>query len=71
LGVRQGQVWAFIGAVTAPVLGIAVALPAHHLYNLDTAGHRGLVYLATAIFAAGAPLSLRALTGRGRLASGR
>ena len=65
-GVRQGQVWAWVGAVAAPVLGIAVALPAHYPYNLDTAGHLGLVYLATAIFVVGALVSLTALTGRYR-----
>jgi hypothetical protein len=63
-GVRQGQRWAWVGAVAAPVLGIAVALPAHYPYNLDTAGHLGLAYLVTAIFVVGALLSLTALTGR-------
>jgi hypothetical protein len=47
-GVRQGHLWAWVGAVAAPVLGIAVALPAHYPYNFDTAGHLGLIYLATA-----------------------
>jgi hypothetical protein len=70
-GVRQGHVWAWVGAVAAPVLGIAVALPAHYPYNLDTAGHLGLIYLATAIFVVGALLSLKTLTGRDRSASGR
>jgi hypothetical protein len=70
-GVRQGQLWAWVGAVAAPVLGLAVALPAHYPYNFDTAGHLGLVYLATAIFVAGALLSLKALTGRDRSTSRR
>jgi hypothetical protein len=70
-GVRRGQLWAWVGAVAAPVLGLAVALPAHYPNNFDTAGHLGLVYLATAIFVAGALLSLKALTGRDRSTSRR
>ena len=60
-GVRRGQPWAWAGAVAAPVLGLAVALPAHYPWNLDTIGHLGLIYLATAIFVAGALLSLPAI----------
>ena len=43
-GVRRGQLWAWVGAVAAPVLALAVALPAHYPYNLDTAGHLGPIY---------------------------
>ena len=50
-----------MGAVAAPVLGLAVALPAHYPYGFDTIGHLGLIYLATAIFVVGALLSLRAV----------
>jgi len=60
-GVRRGYMWAWVGAVTAPVLGLAVALPAHYPYGFDTIGHLGLIYLATAIFVVGALLSLKAL----------
>jgi len=60
-GVRRGYMWAWIAAVAAPVLGLAVALPAHYPYGFDTIGHLGLIYLATAIFAAGALLSLKGL----------
>jgi hypothetical protein len=60
-GVRRGQVWAWVGAVAAPVLGLAVALPAHYPYGFDTIGHLGLIYLATAIFVAGAVVSGKAL----------
>jgi hypothetical protein len=60
-GVRRGQMWAWVGAVAAPVLGLAVALPAHYPYGFDTVGHLGLIYLATAIFVAGALLSLKGL----------
>ena len=61
-GVRRGYMWAWVTAVTAPVLGLAVALPAHYPYGFDTIGHLGLIYLATAIFVVGALLSLKALT---------
>ncbi|MGH2755694.1 MAG: hypothetical protein ACRDLB_14865 [Actinomycetota bacterium] len=57
-GVRKGHLWAWVGAVTAPVLSLAVALPAHYPNDLDTLGHLGLIYLATLIFVAGALLSL-------------
>jgi hypothetical protein len=61
-GVRRGQMWAWVGAVAAPVLGLAVALPAHYPYHLDTIGHLGLIYLATLIFVVGAVLALRGIT---------
>jgi hypothetical protein len=57
-GVRRGLLWAWITAVVAPVVGLAVALPAHYPNNLDTLGHLGLIYLATAIFVIGALLAL-------------
>jgi hypothetical protein len=60
-GVRRGYVWAWIAAVSAPVLGLAVALPAHYPYGFDTIGHLGLIYLATAIFVVGAVLSGKVL----------
>jgi hypothetical protein len=53
--------WAWAGAVSAPVLALAVALPAHYPNDLDTMGHLGLIYLATLIFVAGALLSLKTL----------
>jgi hypothetical protein len=60
-GVRSGQVWAWVAAVAAPVLGLAVALPAHYPWNLDTLGHLGLIYLATLVFVVGAVLSGKGL----------
>lgn len=60
-GVRRGHRWAWVGAVAAPVLGLAVALPAHYPYGFDTIGHLGLIYLATATFVVGAVLSGKAL----------
>lgn len=61
-GVRRGHMWAWIGAVAAPVLGLAVALPAHYPNGFDTIGHLGLIYLAVAIFVVGALLCLKPLT---------
>lgn len=60
-GVRRGYLWAWVGAVTAPVVGLAVALPAHYPWGFATIGHLGLIYLATAIFVAGALLALKGL----------
>jgi hypothetical protein len=60
-GVRRGQMWAWVGAVVAPVLGLLVALPAHYPNHFDTLGHLGLIYLATLIFVVGALLALRGL----------
>jgi cytochrome bd-type quinol oxidase subunit 2 len=60
-GVRRRYLWAWTAAVAAPVLGLAVALPAHYPYGFDTIGHLGLIYLATAIFVVGALLSGKAL----------
>jgi hypothetical protein len=57
-GVRRGELWAYVTAIAAPVLGLAVALPAHYPYGFDTIGHLGLIYLATAIFVVGAAIAL-------------
>jgi hypothetical protein len=56
-GVRRGLTWAYVTAVASPILGLAVALPAHYPWHFDTLGHLGLIYLATAIFVAGAALA--------------
>jgi hypothetical protein len=60
-GVRRGELWAWVGAVTAPVLALLVALPAHYPNHFDTLGHLGLIYLATLIFVAGALVALRGI----------
>ncbi len=60
-GVRRGHLWAWVGAVAAPLLGLAVALPAHYPNDLDTMGHLGLIYLAVLIFVVGALMALPAL----------
>jgi len=57
-GVRRGEPWAWVTAVLTPVVGLAVALPLHWVYNLATLGHLGLIYLATLVFLVGAILSL-------------
>ena len=60
-GVRRGYTWAWVAAVAVPVLALAVALPPHYPYGLDTIGHLGLIYLATAIFVVGALVALKGL----------
>jgi hypothetical protein len=60
-GVRRGQMWAWIGAVASPVLGLAVALPAHYPNHFDTLGHLGLIYLATLIYVGGALVALKGI----------
>jgi hypothetical protein len=57
-GVRRGQFWAWVTAVAVPVLGLAVALPAHYPNNFDTLGHLGLIYADTVLFVVGALLAL-------------
>src|SRR5215218_4715332 len=63
-GVRRGQLWAWVGAVSAPVLALLVALPAHYPNHFDTLGHLGLIYLAVLIFVAGALLALPGILAR-------
>lgn len=62
-GVRRGLRWAFNTAVLTPVVALAIALPAHYPYHLDTAGHLGLVYADTALFLVGVVIAGRALSG--------
>jgi hypothetical protein len=66
-GVRRGELWAYVTAVAAPVLGLAVALPAHYPYGLATIGHLGLIYLATLVFVVGAALAFTPIRHRGDL----
>lgn len=63
-GVRRGQLWAWSTAVAAPVVGLAVALPAHYPNSFDTLPHLGPIYLATAVFVAGALYALPELISR-------
>jgi hypothetical protein len=62
-GVRRGQLWAWATAVAIPVVGLAISLPAHYPYDLDTIGHLGLVYADTALFVVGAVVAFGALAG--------
>lgn len=65
-GVRRGEWWAWIAAVAAPVVGLAVALPYHYLghFHFDWVAHLGPIYVATLVFVVGALLALRAMTQR-------
>lgn len=65
-GVRRGELWAWVTAVAAPVLGLAVALPAHYPNSFDTFVHLGPIYLATLVFVVGALLALPGVLGRPR-----
>ena len=67
-GVRRRALWAWTTAVVAAVLGLAIALPLHwvDLFPHDWLTHLGPVYLAAAVFVAGALLGLRGLQGAGR-----
>jgi hypothetical protein len=65
-GVRRGLGWAWVGAVAAPVLALAVALPSHYPNHFDTLGHLGLIYLATAVFVVGAAIALKPVLDAGR-----
>ena len=60
-GVRQGMLWAWIAAVVSPVVGLAVALPMHYLnlFEHNWVTHLGPIYLGTAIFVAGALMTLK------------
>lgn len=60
-GVRRGHLWAWVGAVAAPVIGLLVALPAHYPNSFDTFGHLGPIYVATVLFVVGALMALRGL----------
>lgn len=65
-GVRRGEWWAWIAAVAAPVVGLAIALPYHYTgtFQFDWVAHLGPIYLATLVFVVGALMALRAMTRR-------
>lgn len=67
-GARHGELWAYVTAVAAPVVALAVALPAHYPWGFDTIGHLGLIYLATGIFVVGAVMALPSFLERRRKA---
>ncbi len=64
-GVRRGELWAWVTAVVVPVLGLAVALPAHYPNHFDTLGHLGLIYADTLLFVVGAALAFVGLREQG------
>jgi hypothetical protein len=47
--------------VVVPVLALAVALPAHYPWHLDTVGHLGLIYADAEQHRVGAALALAGL----------
>ena len=61
-GVRRRELWAWVGAVAAPVLGLLVALPAHYPNGFDTLIHLGPIYLGTAVFVIGAVFALQGIS---------
>ena len=64
--VRRGDLFAWVGAVLAPVVALAVALPAHYPNSFDTLGHLGLIYLAVVIFVVGALVAFRGIRAQGQ-----
>ncbi len=62
-GVRQGEWWAWVTAVVAPVVGLVVALPMHYLnlFSYSHVTHLGPIYLGTLVFVIGALMALRGL----------
>lgn len=60
-GVRAAQGWAWVAAVVVPVVGLAIALPAHYPWGFDTIGHLGLVYADTILLVVGAAIAGAAL----------
>ena len=63
-GTRQGHRWAWVTAVVAAVVGLALALPMHwtaDTFSHDWVAHLGPIYLATIVFVVGAIVSLRGL----------
>ncbi len=63
-GVRDGLWWAWIIAVIAPVVGLAVALPMHYMghFNFDWVSHLGPIYVGTIIYVVGGVMGLLGLT---------
>jgi len=62
-GARLGAWWAWIAAVAAPVVGLAVALPMHYTgaFEHDWVSHLGPIYVGTLIYVAGALVGLKGL----------
>lgn len=52
-GVRAGQRWAAWTALLAPLIGLAIAVPLHYVYEMATVAHLGPVYASLALVLAG------------------
>src|SRR5690349_6723377 len=65
-GVLAGEWWAFVTAVTVPVLALVVAIPMHYLghFEMNWVVHLGPVYLGTLIFVVGAAMALLGLVSK-------
>jgi len=66
-GVQRGEWWAWWGAVIAPVVGLAVALPMHwtaDAFEHSWVTHLGPIYLATLVYVVGALWALSGMLGR-------
>jgi len=63
-GVRDGLAWAWVTAVIAPVVALAVALPLHYMghFHFDWVRHLGPIYVGTIIYVVGALIALVGLT---------
>jgi len=62
-GVRRGYLWAWVTALIAAVVGLALALPMHwlDLFAYEWLTHLGPIYLATIVFVVGAVWALQGL----------
>jgi hypothetical protein len=60
-GVRKGQWWAWVTAVSSPVVALLVALPMHYggLFELSWVTHLGPIYLGTLVFVIGTLIALQ------------
>jgi hypothetical protein len=59
-GVRAGARWAWVAALIAPSVGLAVALPLHYAggFQVDWVAHLGPVYAGAAVYVIGALMAL-------------
>ena len=60
-GIRTRQKWALWTAFIAPVTALVISLPLHYIYDLDTLGHLGPIYLDVVILIIGTVMSYNAL----------
>ena len=60
-GIRTGQKWALGTAFIAPIIALVISLPLHYVYDLDTLGHLGPIYLDVVILIVGTVMSYNSL----------